>query len=174
MVEKVLNIASYEKGEIQLNKKYHSINSLVDNVVDIISMQVHIKGGELSFELLASPDEVFVDKVHINNLLYNLIDNANKYFVDKPKITINTKNYTDGVIIEVIDEGLGISKENLTRIFDKFYRVPTGNIHNIKGYGLGLSYVKDIVEMHGGILNVESELNKGTKFIIQIPYEQRD
>ena len=174
MVEKVLNIASYEKGEIQLNKKYHSINTLIDNVVDIISMQVHKKGGELNFELLASPDEVFVDKVHINNLLYNLIDNANKYFVDQPKITINTKNYIDGVIIEVIDEGLGISKENLTRIFDKFYRVPTGNIHNIKGYGLGLSYVKDIVEMHGGILNVESELNKGTKFIIQIPYEQRD
>ena len=109
--------------------------------------------------------------VHINNLLYNLIDNANKYFVEQPKITINTKNYADGVIIEVIDEGIGISKENLTRIFDKFYRVPTGNIHNIKGYGLGLSYVKDIVEMHGGILNVESELKKGTKFIIQIPYE---
>ena len=174
MVEKVLNIASYEKGEIQLNKKNHSINTLVDNVVDIISMQVHKKGGELNFELLASPDEVFVDKVHINNLLYNLIDNANKYFLDQPKITINTKNYTDGVIIEVIDEGLGISKENLTRIFDKFYRVPTGNIHNIKGYGLGLCYVKDVVEMHGGILNVESELNKGTKFIIQIPYEQRD
>ena len=174
MVEKVLNIASYEKGEIQLNKKYHSINSLVDNVVDIISMQVHKKGGKLNFELLASPDKVFVDKVHINNLLYNLIDNANKYFVEQPKITINTKNYTDGVIIEVYDEGIGISKENLTRIFDKFYRVPTGNIHNIKGYGLGLSYVKDVVEMHGGILNVESELDKGTKFIIQIPYEQRD
>ena len=174
MVEKVLNIASYEKGEIYLNKKSHSINTLVDNVVDIISMQVHKKGGELNAELLASPDEVFVDKVHINNLLYNLIDNANKYFVDQPKITISTKNYIDGVIIEVVDQGLGISKENLTRIFDKFYRVPTGDIHNIKGYGLGLSYVKDIVEMHGGILNVESELNKGTKFIIQIPYEQKD
>ena len=173
MVEKVLNIASYEKGEIYLNKKSHSINSLVDNVVDIISMQVHKKGGELNAELLASPDEVFVDKVHINNLLYNLIDNANKYFVDQPKITICTKNYIDGVIIEVVDQGIGISKENLTRIFDKFYRVPTGDIHNIKGYGLGLSYVKGIVEMHGGILNVESELNKGTKFIIQIPYEQR-
>lgn len=174
MVEKVLNIASYEKGEIYLNKKSHSINTLVDDVVDIISMQVHKKGGELNAELLASPDEVFVDKVHINNLLYNLIDNANKYFVDQPMITISTKNYIDGVIIEVIDQGLGISKENLTRIFDKFYRVPTGDIHNIKGYGLGLSYVKDIVEMHGGILNVESELNKGTKFIIQIPYEQKD
>lgn len=174
MVEKVLNIASYEKGEIYLNKKSHSINTLVDDVVDIISMQVHKKGGELNAELLASPDEVFVDKVHINNLLYNLIDNANKYFVDQPMITISTKNYIDGVIIEVIDQGLGISKENLTRIFDKFYRVPTGDIHNIKGYGLGLSYVKDIVEMHGGILNVVSELNKGTKFIIQIPYEQKD
>ena len=174
MVEKVLNIASYEKGEIYLNKKSHSINTLVDNVVDIISMQVHKKRGELNAELLASPDEVFVDKVHINNLLYNLIDNANKYFVDQPKITISTKNYIDGVIIEVVDQGLGISKENLTRIFDKFYRVPTGDIHNIKGYGLGLSYVKDIVDMHGGILNVESELNKGTKFIIQIPYEQKD
>ena len=109
-------------------------------------MQVHKKGGELNFELLASPDKVYVDKVHINNLLYNLIDNANKYFVDQPKITINTKNYIDGVIIEVIDEGLGISKENLTRIFDKFYRVPTGNIHNIKGYGLGLVMLKILLK----------------------------
>lgn len=174
MVEKVLNIASYEKGEIHLSKNYYSINSLVENVIDIISIQVHKKGGKLDVELDASPDLVYVDKVHITNLIYNLIDNANKYFVNHPIIFIKTKNNMDGILLEIEDKGLGISKQNLPRIFDKFYRVPTGNIHTIKGYGLGLSYVKDIVEMHGGKVVVESELKVGTKFIIQLPNEQRD
>lgn len=172
MVEKVLNIAQYEKGEISLNMELHSINDLIETVAETMSMQVQRKKGTLTCELNAQPDIILVDKVHFNNLLYNLIDNSNKYFVDKPEIYIATKNTNEGVILEISDKGIGMSKESLSRVFDKFYRVPTGNIHNVKGYGLGLSYVKDIVDMHGGKLNVISELNKGTTFIISLTYER--
>ena len=171
MVEKVLNIAQYEKGEITLNKEEHHLNDLIENVTETISMQVQKKNGTLTCNLNAQPDMIFADKVHINNLLYNLIDNSNKYFVDKPEILIVTKSVDKGVSLEVSDKGIGISKEEISRVFDKFYRVPTGNIHNVKGYGLGLSYVKDIVDMHGGKLTITSEINKGTTFIIYLPYE---
>ena len=171
MVEKVLNIAQYEKGEITLNKEEHHLNDLIENVTETISMQVQKKNGTLTCNLNAQPDIIFADKVHINNLLYNLIDNSNKYFIDKPEILIVTKTVDKGVSLEVSDKGIGISKEEISRVFDKFYRVPTGNIHNVKGYGLGLSYVKDIVDMHGGKLTITSEINKGTTFIIYLPYE---
>ena len=171
MVEKVLNIAQYEKGEITLNKEEHHLNYLIENVTETISMQVQKKNGTLTCNLNAQPDMIFADKVHINNLLYNLIDNSNKYFIDKPEILIVTKTVDKGVSLEVSDKGIGISKEEISRVFDKFYRVPTGNIHNVKGYGLGLSYVKDIVDMHGGKLSITSEINKGTTFIIYLPYE---
>lgn len=174
MVEKVLNTARYERGEIDLKKENYSLNNLIENVVETISMQVQKKNGTLEFELNANPDTIFADKTHINNLLYNLIDNSNKYFIDTPQITIRTKNYEMGVLVEVSDRGIGISKDELRRVFDKFYRVPTGNVHNVKGYGLGLSYVKDIVEMHGGKLKVESEVNIGTTFTIYLPYEYKD
>ena len=174
MVEKVLNVAIYERGEINLRKEHHQLNDLVEEVVETISMQVQKKNGILHCELNANPDVVFVDRVHFSNLLYNLIDNSNKYFIDKPEITIRTKNNHEGIVLEVTDKGIGISKEDLSRIFEKFYRVPTGNVHNVKGYGLGLSYVKDIVDMHGGKLEVESEKNMGTKFMIYLPYEYKN
>jgi len=172
MVEKVLNIAQYEKGEISLNIEQYHLNDLIENVVETISMQVQRKNGSLTCELNANQDIILADKVHFNNLLYNLIDNSNKYFVDKPEILIVTKNTENEIILEISDKGIGISKEDLSRVFDKFYRVPTGNIHNVKGYGLGLSYVKDIVDMHHGNLKVTSEINKGTTFIISLPYER--
>jgi len=174
MVEKVLNTARYERGEIDLKKEHHSINSLIENVVETMSMQVLKKNGTLDFVLHASSDTIFADKIHINNLLYNLIDNSNKYFTDTPQITICTENYEKGVVVIVSDRGIGISKDELRRVFDKFYRVPTGNLHNVKGYGLGLSYVKDIVEMHGGKLEVHSEVNMGTTFTVYLPYEYKD
>ena len=174
MVEKVLNTARYERGEIDLKKEHHSINSLIENVVETMSMQVLKKNGTLDFVLHASSDTIFADKIHINNLLYNLIDNSNKYFTETPQITICTENYEKGVVVIVSDRGIGISKDELRRVFDKFYRVPTGNLHNVKGYGLGLSYVKDIVEMHGGKLEVHSEVNMGTTFTVYLPYEYKD
>ena len=174
MVEKVLNTARYERGEIDLKKENHSLNNLIENVVETMTMQVQKKNGTLDCVLNSTSDTISVDKIHMKNLLYNLIDNSNKYFIDTPQITIRTEDYAKGVILIVSDKGIGISKDELRRVFDKFYRVPTGNIHNVKGYGLGLSYVKDIVEMHGGKLEVLSDVNIGTKFTIYLPYEYKD
>lgn len=171
MVEKVLNIAQHDKSGLTIKKENLHLHELIQNVVDTISMQIQKKNGTLDCLLNAKPDLIKADKVHFSNLLYNLIDNSNKYFINKPVIRIETKNESNGIILKISDEGIGLSKSEISRIFNKFYRVPTGNIHNVKGYGLGLSYVKDIIEMHNGILKVTSEKNKGTNFIIFLPYE---
>ncbi len=171
MVEKVLNIARDERDGLKLKKEKHSINDLIKEVVNTISVQIKNNNGTLICELNAEPDDVFIDKIHFNNLLYNLIDNSNKYYIKKPEIRVITENCKDGILLKIEDKGMGMSKEYLSKIFDKFYRVPTGNIHNVKGYGLGLSYVKDVVDLHQGQIHVESVINNGTKFIIQLPNE---
>jgi len=132
------------------------------------------KGGGIIIKLNADNANVEADKIHITNVMFNLLDNANKYSGEKPEIQITTENTYSGIIISVKDNGIGISKSNQKKIYDKLYRIPTGNIHNVKGFGLGLSYVKAIVENHGGKIHLESEVNKGSKFTILIPYNTQN
>jgi two-component system phosphate regulon sensor histidine kinase PhoR len=134
-----------------------------------IAIQVEIRDGSIN-EVLDAPNAViFADKVHITNVINNLLDNANKYSPRKPMITVVTRNLDDGVQVSITDNGIGINKANLRKVFEKLYRVPTGDVHNVKGFGLGLSYVKFIVEKHGGHVSVESEPGKGSTFRIWLP-----
>lgn len=168
-VEKVLQMAIFEKGKSGLKVKMVDINELIHSVANNFRIKVENKEGRLHERLEAKNSTVYVDEVHFTNVIYNLLDNALKYRKGVPILHIKTWNRENGVVIVIKDNGMGISKENLKRIFERFYRVPTGNVHNVKGFGLGLAYVKKIVEDHGGRIIVESELNVGTKFEIFLP-----
>ncbi|NOR86347.1 MAG: GHKL domain-containing protein, partial [Bacteroidales bacterium] len=125
----------------------------------------------ISLEMEASSPSITADRVHITNIVFNLLDNANKYTPWAPIILIKTRNISEGILISVKDNGVGISKSNQKKVFDKLYRVPTGNVHNVKGFGLGLSYVKSVVEKHNGKITLDSELKKGSTFNIYLPFK---
>jgi two-component system phosphate regulon sensor histidine kinase PhoR len=127
------------------------------------------KNGEIALQLSAVDSEIQADRHHITNVIYNLLDNAIKYCQEKPEISIRTSQDTKGLLFEIIDKGIGISEQNQKRIFQKFYRVPTGNIHNIKGFGLGLHYVKQIIQAHRGRITLESVAGSGCTFKVFIP-----
>ncbi len=167
-VEKVLQMAVFEKG-INLKIKEINMNQLVTSVSNNFSINIKNRNGKISRHQNAVRPLILGDKVHITNVVVNLLDNAVKYSTDQPEIIISTENKKDQVIISVQDNGIGIDKDNFKRIFDKFYRVPTGNIHNVKGFGLGLSYVQRIVEDHKGKIRVTSEIGSGTKFALSFP-----
>lgn len=169
MVEKVLQISIFEKDKSMLKLNEIKINSLIKDITNNFSLKVTSKGGQITSKLNATHDVALIDEVHFTNIIFNLMDNALKY-CDKPLLlTIETWNEKDNLLISIEDNGIGIRKEDLKRIFEKFYRVSTGNLHNVKGFGLGLAYVKKIVTEHRGTIKVESELNIGTKFTITIP-----
>ena len=168
-VEKVLQMAIFDKGRIRLKLKQTDINDLVHSVITNFSIQVEQKNGTIREEFRAENPVIEIDSVHLTNVVSNLIDNAIKYSGDKPEIRVSTANQNGKIVISVKDNGIGIKKEDQKRIFEKFYRVPTGNIHNVKGFGLGLSYVKKIVEEHSGQLRLSSESGKGTEFRIILP-----
>ncbi|HRS53685.1 MAG TPA: HAMP domain-containing sensor histidine kinase [Bacteroidales bacterium] len=170
--EKILQTAIIEKGKLKLKKELVNIHELIPEIVDRIRFQVERRSGVINMYLKAEKFIINVDKVHITNVIYNLLDNANKYTPSNNAIIeVATYNNEKGIFITVADNGIGISKSNQKKIFDTLYRVSTGNIHQIRGFGLGLSYVKAIVEKHGGTINVESELKKGTKLTIFLPFE---
>jgi two-component system, OmpR family, phosphate regulon sensor histidine kinase PhoR len=168
-VEKVLQMAIFDRGRMRLKKKKTDINELIQQVVANFALQIKNKNGLVSETYEAEKSTIEVDPVHFTNLISNLMDNAIKYSGDDPQVGIETFNKNDKLYIRVRDNGIGIRKEDQKRVFEKFYRVPTGNIHNVKGFGLGLSYVKKIVEEHNGSVSLRSELNKGTEFEISIP-----
>ena len=168
-VEKVLQMAVFNEGDLKLKFKEVNINHLIHSVVLNFELRVKSKNGELTSELKAEPSIIKGDEVHITNVLFNLLDNAVKYSKNEPVIIISTELQDEYVVVSVKDHGIGILNEHIGQIFERFYRVPTGNIHDVKGFGLGLSYVKKIVEAHHGKIKVESALNKGTKFMIYFP-----
>ncbi len=172
-VEKVLQTAIFEKVKLELNKHETDIHKVIQKAVDNFALQVTRREGIISTHLDADDPVFMIDEANFLNVFLNLIDNALKYSVGTPEISICTYNHNKSITITVSDNGIGISRENQKHIFEKFYRVPSGNTHNIKGFGLGLSYVKMIIDEHHGTIKAESQLNKGTKIIIQLPKNQQ-
>lgn len=169
MVEEVLKLSLFESEKATYKMREMNVNELIAHTSEIFSLKVSNNGGKLTTVLRATEDWILADEVHFTNVIHNLMDNALKYS-DKPLLlTLETWNEKDKVMISIEDNGIGIPKEDLKRVFEKFYRVPTGNKHNVKGFGLGLAYVKRIINEHKGTIKVESELNIGTKFIIALP-----
>ena len=171
-IENVLQVARYDKGEFKLNITDIHINELLTDISDSLSLRINSDNGEMVRHLDATNDLIRGDKAHLTNVFYNILENAIKYRKDSELlITLSTQSSNKGLTISFQDNGIGISKEDQKMIFQKFYRVPTGNIHNVKGFGLGLSYVKIIVDAHRGSIKLESELGVGSKFEIFLPYD---
>ena len=172
LVEKVLQMSMFDKHDAIFKKKELDLNELLENVAHTFNLRVEHTGGNIQMEVGAVDSAIYVDEMHFTNVIFNLIDNAVKYRKpDQPvNLLLSTWNEGDRVLFSVQDDGQGIKKENLKKIFDKFYRVHTGNVHDVKGFGLGLAYVKNIVSLHKGVIKVESEYGKGTKFTISLPF----
>ncbi|SEJ14625.1 two-component system, OmpR family, phosphate regulon sensor histidine kinase PhoR [Dyadobacter koreensis] len=168
-VEKVLQMALLDKGHVKLKRSDANIHDLIEKVLNSQSVQIEQKEGELDLEFEAANEVISCDELHISNILNNLVDNAIKYSPEKLHLTVKTENENNGVTISIKDQGLGMSKDQIHRIFDTFYRVPTGNVHDVKGFGLGLSYVKKMVEAHQGTVSVQSRPGHGSTFILWLP-----
>jgi len=168
-VEQVLQMALLDSSEFRLNLKPVDINSLVAKVAGNIRLQVENREGKLELETGALNPAVEADEIHLSNVIMNLLDNANKYSPGKPEIRITTANRGSSVIITVADKGMGMNAETQHKIFEKFYRLTSGNIHNVKGFGLGLSYARAIVLAHKGEIRVTSEVGKGSTFEVRLP-----
>lgn len=174
LVENVLQSAVFEKEGFRLKIKQVDLHARIDKAIASLSMQAQTRGVKIIKRLDAKDHEIEADEVMITNLIFNLIDNGIKYSQpNQPFIEISTRNQDQHIILEIRDNGIGISKDDQKRIFEKLYRVPTGNVHNVKGFGLGLSYVKSIVERHHGTIEVKSQLGEGSTFIVKLPLKQQ-
>lgn len=169
-VEHVLSIAALERGEIPMQKTELDFHQLINDALKCMSLQMEHKGVNLKLNLAAENFVVMGDKTHLINTMINLIDNALKYSKENAELSIQTANNYENFVCTITDNGVGIEKEYHKKVFDKFFRVPNGNLHNVKGFGLGLAYIKKIIEMHGGAIELESQKDKGTVFTIILLY----
>jgi len=172
-IERVLNIAKIDKGDLHLDKQQLNLNDLVGAVVDSMDLQLKKREASVHLQINAEKPLLVGDEFHLSNVIFNLIDNAIKYSKDAPDITVKTWNSGHHIHMVVADKGIGMSRDQLSKIFDQFYRVSTGNLHDVKGFGLGLSYVQDIIKRLKGTVKVKSEKNKGTEFEIILPVSDR-
>lgn len=168
-VETILQAALLDKNEVQLNMKRLLAHDVIIHVLNNINLQVEEKGGKIDVDLEAENDLIMADEVHFTNVINNLLDNAVKYSKENLHIKLSTRNAGNQLRIKIEDNGIGMNKETLHRIFEKFYRAHTGNVHNVKGFGLGLSYVKTMIDAHHGTIKAESVLGKGSSFTISLP-----
>lgn len=168
-VEKVLEAATMDKGDLQIVRNHEDIHSIINDCAERAKIQIEGCDGKIHLYLEAKRHSALIDGHHFTNAITNLLDNAIKYSQESPSINLRTENKGNWIRISIRDNGIGISKEQQKHIFEKFYRVPTGNLHNVKGFGLGLNYVQYVVDAHHGKISVESELGKGSTFIIDIP-----
>ncbi|MDE6690224.1 MAG: HAMP domain-containing histidine kinase, partial [Prevotella sp.] len=171
LVEKVLQMSMFDRKTASFKKKALDLNELLEQIASTFSLRVEHTGGHITTEIEAIDSDLYVDEVHFQNAITNLLDNAVKYRKPDQPINIHIRTWNEGehLCFSISDDGLGIKKENTKKIFDKFYRVHTGNVHDVKGFGLGLAYVKKIINLHDGDIKCESELGKGSKFIIKLP-----
>ena len=169
-VEDILTIARLDNKDFEFSWEAIDAHELIKDAVQGISLQVEKRGGAIHLNLDAANSMVTTDRIHCTNVVYNLIDNANKYSAESPEITISTTNQPNGLLITVKDKGIGMSKAVQTKIFERFYRQSSGNIHNVKGFGLGLSYVRAVLEANHGTISVHSEAEKGSKFDVFLPF----
>ncbi|MCE3259273.1 MAG: two-component sensor histidine kinase [Bacteroidetes bacterium] len=169
LVESILQTSILDKGEFKLKLSEVDVHDIINTAINNTQLLISQRQGNIQTFLKAQKFKLQADRVHLTNIIFNLIDNAIKYTRGVPEIVITTYNTSEGIMIEVKDNGIGISKENQRKIFDKFYRVPTGNVHNVKGFGLGLSYVLAVILKHNGTISVDSEPGKGSTFKVHLP-----
>ena len=169
-VEDILTIARLDKKDFEFRWEAFNLHEVIDDAIQSILLQVEKKGGTLASDLRAENAVATSDRNHFANLIYNLLDNANKYSPQVPEIKISTRNTAKGIVITVEYKGIGMTRAVQSRIFERFYRQTSGNIHNVKGFGLGLSYVKAVLEANRGTIGVHSEPGKGSRFEVFVPF----
>jgi two-component system phosphate regulon sensor histidine kinase PhoR len=173
-VETILQIASLDKKEIEFRFENISLHTVIEHAIETIEIQVHQRKGKINLSLHAEQPFINGDSEHLLNLVSNLLDNAIKYSPEMPQIALVTNNNEKGVIFSVEDKGIGMTKAVQSKIFERFYRQSSGNIHDVKGFGLGLNYVRSIIEAHKGSINVFSEPGKGSRFEIFLPFNSEN
>ena len=173
-VETILKASQLEKNEVNLNRKPLHVHEIIKDVVDNFALQLESKQGKVELALEAGNDLIEADEVHFSNLVNNLVDNAVKYAKENtpPVVKLSTQSNAKHFVMRIEDNGIGMNRDTLKRIFERFYRAHTGNVHNVKGFGLGLSYVKTMVEAHDGDIKAESVLGKGTTFTVDLPLKK--